>query len=110
VYSQFLKLFTKESTTLLSEDENEREYLDIILEICEILLINDKYDELKIAVHLLNLINNKFVLLNLGKLYFKHGYIEHAKKEIIRSIKEFEVYDSDSLDILQYCINNKDVS
>lgn len=110
VYSQFLKLFTKESTTLLSEEENESEYLDIILEICEILLINDKYDELKIAVHLLNLINNKFVLLNLGKLYFKHGYIEHAKKEIIRSIKEFEVYDSDSLDILQYCINNKEVS
>ncbi|GAA0777803.1 TPR domain-containing glycosyltransferase [Clostridium subterminale] len=100
VYLQFLKLFTKESTTLLSEEENEREYLDIILEICEILLINDKYDELKIAVNLLNLINNKFVLLNLGKLYYKYGYIELAKKEIIRSIKEFEVYDVEGLQIL----------
>jgi len=100
VYSQFSKLFTKEPTSVLSEEENEKEYLAIILEICEILLINNKYDELEIAVNLLNLINNKFVLINLGKLYYKYGYIELAKKQIIRSIKEFEVYDGEGLEIL----------
>ncbi|MFT5876091.1 MAG: glycosyltransferase involved in cell wall biosynthesis [Clostridium sp.] len=101
VYSQLLKLFTEESTSVLSEQENDAEYLDIILEICEILLINNKFDELKIAVTLLNLVDNKFVLINLGKLYYKYGYIELAKKEIMRSIKVFEVYDLEGLDILK---------
>ncbi|MCB2312377.1 glycosyltransferase [Clostridium tagluense] len=100
VYSQLLNLFTKEPTSVLSEEENDQEYLAIILEICEILLINNKFNELEIAVNLLNLINNKFVLLNLGKLYYSYGYIELAKKEIMRSIKEFEVYDGEGLEIL----------
>lgn len=105
VYSELLKLFKGEPSGVLSEDENEKEYLNIILEICEILLINDKFDELKIAVNLLNLINNKYALLYLGKLYYKYGYMEIAKKEVLRSIKEFEIYDSGGLDILK-TVNN----
>lgn len=101
VYSELVKLFIKEPAAMLSEDENEKDYIIIILEICEILLINHKFDELKIAVNLLNLINNRFVLLYLGKLYNNYGYIDLAKKEIIKSIKEFEVYDADGLDILK---------
>ena len=101
VYSSLIKLFSKEEADMLSEDENEKDYILIILEICEILLINKKFDELKIAVNLLNLINNKFVLLYLGKLYNSYGYIDIAKKEIIKSIKEFEIYDREGLDILK---------
>ncbi|HEY8889241.1 MAG TPA: glycosyltransferase [Clostridium sp.] len=101
VYSELVKLFTNEPTATLSEDENESEYIMIILEICEILIINNKFDELKIAVNLLNLINNDFALLYLGKLYNNYGYIDIAKKEIIRSIKEFDIYDSVGLDILK---------
>ena len=44
------------------------------LEICVVLLINNKFDELKIAVNLFNLIDNKYALLYLGKLYYKYGY------------------------------------
>lgn len=102
VYSQFLKLFTNETTSDLSVEDNDPEYLAIISEILEILLINNKFNELKIAVNLLNLINNKFVLLDLGKLYYKYGYVELAKKEIVRSIKEFEIYDELGLKILMY--------
>ncbi|KOA20249.1 SPBc2 prophage-derived glycosyltransferase SunS [Clostridium homopropionicum DSM 5847] len=102
VYTQFINLFIKKPTLIISEEENEADYLPIILEICEILLINDKFDELAIAVNLLNLVNNKFVLLNLGKLYYKHGYIDLAKKEILRSIKELEVYDKEGLEILMH--------
>lgn len=101
VYSQLVKLFTNEPTAILSEDENENDYIVIILEICEILLINKKFKELSIAVNLLNLINNNFALLYLGKLYNNYGYIDIAKKEIIRSIKEFDIYDSVGLDILK---------
>ncbi|MGV8980188.1 tetratricopeptide repeat-containing glycosyltransferase family 2 protein [Clostridium sp.] len=100
VYSQFFKLFISEPTSILSKEQNEPGYLVIILEICEILLINNKFDELEIAVNLMNLINNDFVLLNLGKLYYSYGYIELAKKEIMRSIKKFEVYDGEGLKIL----------
>jgi len=101
VYSELLKLFTKEETDVLSEDENEKDYIIIILEICEILIINKRFNELAIAVNLLNLINNKFVLLYLGKLYNNYGYIDIAKKEIIKSIKELDIYDNEGLDILK---------
>ena len=40
VYSELVKLFAKEPTEMLSEDENEKDYIIIILEICEILLIS----------------------------------------------------------------------
>ncbi|OPJ58357.1 tetratricopeptide repeat-containing glycosyltransferase family 2 protein [Clostridium oryzae] len=101
VCSELIKLFTNGKSSMLSEDENEKNYIFIILEICEIMLINEDFDELKVAVNLLNLINNKYVLLYLGKLYNAYGYFDFAKKEIIRSIKEFEVYDNESLDILK---------
>ena len=100
VYTEFLKLYTIDPSLVLSDEENDQEYLAIIIEICEILLINNKFDELELTVNLLNLINNKFVLLNLGKLYNSYGYVELAKKEIMRSIKEFEVYDGEGLEIL----------
>ena len=101
VYSEAIKLFTNESTSMLIQDENEKEYMNIILEILEILLINNKFDELKIAVNLFNLIDNKSALLYLGKLYYKYNYIDIAKKEILRSIKEFDIYDNEALDILK---------
>lgn len=101
VYSQLIKLFLKEPTKILSTDENDKEYVNIIFDILEILLINEKFDEFKTAVNLLNLVNNKHALLYLGKLYFKNGYIDLAKKEILRSIKEFDIYDIESLDILK---------
>lgn len=101
VYTALTKLFTKEESDMLSEVENEKDYILIILEICEILLINKKFDGLKLSINLLNLIDNKFVLLYLGKLYNNYGYIDIAKKEIIKSIKEFEIYDREGLDILK---------
>jgi glycosyltransferase involved in cell wall biosynthesis len=100
VYSELVKLFRNESAAMLPEDKNENEYIFIILEICEILLVNMLFDELKIAVNLLNLIDNTFALLYLGKLYYNYGFIDIAKKEILRSIKEFDIYDNESLDIL----------
>ncbi|HEY5562648.1 MAG TPA: glycosyltransferase [Clostridiaceae bacterium] len=101
VYESLLKLFSKETTEILSEDKNEKEYTSIIIEICEILLINKKFDELEIALNLMNLISDNTVLLHLGKLYNKYGFVDMAKKEVIRSIKEFEVFDADGLDILK---------
>lgn len=101
VYAQFIKLFNNEMTDVISEDENEKDYTSIIFEICEILIINKKFDEFEMALNLLNLISDKSVLLKLGKLYYRNGYIDMAKKEILRSIKEFEIFDAEALDILR---------
>ena len=100
VYSQCLNIFMHEEVSEISDDENEAEALEIILEICEVLLINNKFEDLKVAVNLLNLISNKAALLELGKLYYNQGFVELGKKEILRSIKEFEVYDRVGLDML----------
>lgn len=102
VYSELIKLFTKESTGILSRDENDKEYMNIILEIIEILLINKKFDELAVGVNLLNVVDTRYALLYLGKLYYRYGYIDLAKKEILRSIKEVDIYDTEGLDILKY--------
>jgi glycosyltransferase involved in cell wall biosynthesis len=101
VYSQFIKLYTKKPTQILSEDENEKGYTGYIFELCEILLLNRKFDEFIIALNLMNLISDKSVLLQLGKLYYKHGFKEMGKKELVRSIKEFEVFDAEALDMLK---------
>ncbi len=101
VCNQLLNMFYDKATLVLSEDESEKEYTAIIFEILEILLINKKFDEFYTAINLLNLISDKSVLLQLGKLYYKHGYIEMSKKEIIRSIKDFEIYDKEALNILK---------
>jgi len=36
----------------------------------------------------LNVVDTRYALLYLGKLYYRYGYIDLAKKEILRSIKE----------------------
>nr|WP_243425645.1 TPR domain-containing glycosyltransferase [Clostridium paridis] len=100
VYTQCLNIFKDEEASEISNDEKETESLKIILEIIEILLINDKFEELKVAVNLLTLISNKATLLELGKLYYDQGFIDLGRKEILRSIKEFEIYDKVGLDML----------
>lgn len=101
VYTQFNNLVTGSNNVILCEDENDLIYTSCIFEICDILLVNKEFDYFEKALNLLNLINDKSVLLQLGKLYYKYGYIELSKKEIIRSIKFFNVIDEKGLDILK---------
>lgn len=101
VYRQFFNLVRDKPTSILSEDENEIGYTSTIFEICEIMLINKELDKFQKSLNLLNLISDKSVLLQLGKLYNKHGYIDMAKKEIINSIKLFGLVDREALDILK---------
>ncbi|MFD3157159.1 glycosyltransferase [Haloimpatiens sp. FM7330] len=101
VYKQLVNLFVNEDVDILSEDDNEKDYTSFIFEICEIFLINKEFDKLEKSLNLFNLISDKSVLLQLGKLYYKYGYKNMAKEEIIQSIKMFEVMDDEGLDILK---------
>lgn len=101
VYKQLVNLFTNTPARILSEDADERYYTQFIFEILEIFLANRLFDKHEKALNLLNLISDKSVLLQLGKLYYKYGYVETAKKEIIRSVKTFEAIDDEGIDILK---------
>lgn len=107
MYEQFLNLLTGSSTTILSEDENDKSYTLPILEICDILLVNKEFGKLEKALNIFNLISDKSVLIQLGKLYYRHGYNDLAKNEIIRSIKLFDAIDREALEILKDCIPYK---
>ncbi|MGO5067005.1 glycosyltransferase [Clostridium sporogenes] len=101
VYKEMMNLFTNKNINVLSEDKAMLDFTPIILQICEFMLINKEFNKFEKALNLLNLISDQSVLLNLGKLYFKYNYEEMAKKEIIRSIKMFEVIDKEGINILE---------
>ncbi|TCT15484.1 glycosyltransferase involved in cell wall biosynthesis [Natranaerovirga pectinivora] len=101
VYRQFANIIFEEPIEVISEEINNRKYTRIVFEILEVLLENEAFDLFESALQILNLIGDIGVLLELGKLYHKYGYYELANKEIIRSIKEFEVFDSEGLEILR---------
>lgn len=105
VYIQLHNIFTSKSTSILTEDESDVHYASCIFEICELLLATKEFDSFEKSLELLNLTNDKSVLLQLGKLYYKYGYMELAKNEIIRSISLFDVISSDSLEILSSYLN-----
>jgi tetratricopeptide (TPR) repeat protein len=100
VCTQFYNIVLDNPTCILCEDENDLDYTACIFEICDILLVTKEFYYFDKALGLLNLISDKSVLLQLGKLYYKYGYLDLAKKEIIRSIKLFGVIDINALDIL----------
>ncbi|MCY6353848.1 tetratricopeptide repeat-containing glycosyltransferase family 2 protein [Clostridium sp. ZS2-4] len=101
VYKELVNVFINKTVSILSEEENNKDFTSTIFEICEIFLVNKQFDKFEKVLSLLNLISDKSVLLQLGKLYYKYGYIDMAKKEIIRSIKLFEVMDAEGIDILK---------
>nr|WP_206154833.1 glycosyltransferase [Clostridium muellerianum] len=106
VYRQLVNLFMDKQTFVLSESKEEKSYNEFIFEIVDIFIINKEFNKLEKALNLLNLISDKSVLLELGKIYYKHGYKDMAKKEIMRSIKLFETIDREGVGILQSTLFN----
>ncbi len=86
----------------LSEDaEESKEYTALIFDTLEALLCAGEYDVFEKSLELLNCVDDKDVLLKLGKLYNKYGFIKQAAKEIKRSIAAFDLLDYEAAQILQ---------
>jgi len=79
----------------------ETEYVDNVFEILEMLLEKKEYVIFEKAVRLLNTVNDRSILLKLGKLYYKYGFKEMAKNELMKSIKFFDVIDKEGFRILE---------
>lgn len=107
VYTQFYNLVTHLPCPILCENENDVGYTECIFEICDILLVNKEFEIFEVALNLFNLISDKTVLLQLGKLYYKYGYFELSKKEILRSLKLFEIIDIEGIEILKHIDSSK---
>lgn len=105
VYRELVNLFMGKKIDVLSNDENERGYTKFIIEIIEIFIINNELDGARKSLKLLDLTADKYKFLEVGKLYFKYGYLDMAKQEIFKSVKMYNLIDKDSIKILKEVIS-----
>lgn len=84
-----------------AEIRTETDYLTVLFDVLEMLLANKEYSIFERAVKLLNTANDGTVLLKLGKLYYKYGFKQMAREELIKSIKLFDAIDKEGFGILQ---------
>lgn len=101
-YNVYLRLnsILKGEARIPLDSEKSRIYSDIIFFILDRFLELKEFDSFEKALNMLNLVDEKDVLLRLGKLYFKHGVYKLAEEELIRSLKLFDVMDNEGLSIL----------
>lgn len=70
------------------------------IEILDILLIAKELSIFENMLNILNIIDSPKILVELSKLYYKHGLNKLAIEEAIRSIKELGVIDEGNIEIL----------
>lgn len=80
--------------------EKSRIYSDIIFFILDRFLELQEFELFEKTLNMLNLVDDKDVLLRLGKLYFKNGVYKLAKEELTRSMKLFGVMDNEGRSML----------
>ncbi|MDD3014003.1 MAG: glycosyltransferase [Candidatus Gastranaerophilales bacterium] len=101
LYKTFIAILLTGENAVLSEDDNESKiYSDMIFEILEILLIVNEFDLFEKALSLLNCISDKTVLLRLAKLYYEENHYNLALQELMRSIKVFDLIDTEGASML----------
>ncbi|MEG6569299.1 glycosyltransferase [Thermoanaerobacterium thermosaccharolyticum] len=94
-------LLVKEGVLSPLDEKDTRIYTDIIFLIFEKLFDIQEFDLFEKSLNMLNMVNEKDVLLKLGKLYFRHGAYKLAEEELTRSMKLFDVIDDEGLMILK---------
>jgi tetratricopeptide (TPR) repeat protein len=87
--------------------EPSRPYTGAIFSLLEVLLVTEHFDEFHKARGLLNLVADDSALLMLGKLYFHHGYLKLAYRELERSLKLTGKTDAEALRMMKYILESK---
>lgn len=101
VYRAFYTFLDKGEVVLLSDIEEESSaYCALIFDLLKILIALHEFETFEKALNLLNSINDKTVLLKLAKLYYAEGCYMLAYQEFTRSIKTFEVMDTEGAGML----------
>jgi len=100
IYDQFYSILSDDKKVHFLESDDHERILHISLNLLgELLKVHEFYLNEKL-INILNLIESKNILLELAKLYYNHGFNPMAAKEVIRSIKEFDVIDALGAEIL----------
>lgn len=101
VYLAFNSIMETGSTQVLCTDEKESPaYTEVIFDILKMLIVTHEFDTFEKALNLLNLVNDKAVLLRLAKLYYNERSYGLAYQEFIRSIQLFNLIDLEGADML----------
>lgn len=107
IYNSFIYLIKGNSYIILEDKDTSNNLLQSIFNLLEVLLKGNCLDEFNIALKLLNHISDDSIFLNLGKLYYKYGYLDLSYKEFIKSIKVNEKIDATSLSIMNSILLQK---
>lgn len=107
IYNGFISLIKGNSDTILEDTVTSKSLLQSIFNLLEVLLRGNCFDEFNKALKLLNHISDDSISLNLGKLYYKYGYLDFSYKEFIKSIKVNEKIDVTSLSIMNSILLQK---
>lgn len=108
VYDSLIKIMEGIQPDILSDKEDESiQYTDVIFKILDKLLYLEEFNLFEKSLNILNLVEDKTVLLKLCKLYNRYGFKKLAEDEALRSMKLFNIYDEESLNILYSNIKGK---
>jgi glycosyltransferase involved in cell wall biosynthesis len=101
VYMQFNNLMELGNPRALSEDEESSvKYTAVIFDLLKILIRQKEFEVFERALGLLNCVSDKTVLLKLAKLYYEEDHFGLACQEFMRSIKEFDLIDTEGANML----------
>jgi len=101
VYREFARMLETGNVPLLSNDEKISSVLTIaIMDILSVLLKLHEFELFEKALRFFNSVNDKTVLLRLAKLYYSEGCYGLAYKELLHSIKEFDLIDAEGANML----------
>jgi len=100
VYAQLYSVYSGSDDIILLDEDNHEMALELAIAVLEDVLLSREFELFEKLLNVLNYFNSKNVLLSLAKLYNKHGYGQLAVTEILRSIKQFDAIDSESVEIL----------
>lgn len=108
VLERFETLMADKSCAPLAADEQSSiPYIAPIMSLLDILIKSERLEEFEKARRLLNLIKDDSVLMRLGKLYFRNGYLKPAYRELERSIKLTGKTDGEALRMMKYILDSR---
>ncbi|MDI3311304.1 MAG: glycosyl transferase family 2, partial [Thermoanaerobacterium sp.] len=109
-YKVFFKLdlLLKKGVILPIGVKDTGTYTNVIFLILDKLFEIQEFDLFEKSLNMLNMVNEKDVLLRLGKLYYRHGAYKLAEEELTRSMKLFDIIDEEGMIILSNLCGKKE--
>ncbi|AEF16808.1 glycosyl transferase family 2 [Thermoanaerobacterium xylanolyticum LX-11] len=109
-YKVFFKfdLLLKKDVVLPIGVEDTGTYTNVIFIILDKLFEIQEFELFEKSLNMLNMVNEKDVLLRLGKLYYRHGAYKLAEEELTRSMKLFDIIDEEGMIILSNLCGKKE--